>query len=52
MNNTDLTKRQLEVNSGGHEQHGPNQNTTEGEPCVHEQHGPNQMTTEGEYRSS
>ena len=31
MNNTDPTKRQLGVNSGAHEQHGPNQKTTGGE---------------------
>ena len=32
MINTDLTKRQRKVNLGAHEQHEPNQKTTEGEP--------------------
>ena len=67
MNNTDITKRQLGVTSGEHEQHGPNQKTTGGEPMnntdiikrqlkvnpyVHDQHRPNQKTTEGELRCS
>ena len=52
MNNTDLTKRQLGVNPGVHEQHEPNQKTTGGEPGAHEQHGPNQKTTGGEPRCS
>ena len=34
MNNTDLTKRQLRVNPGAHEQHGPNQKITEGDTKV------------------
>ena len=52
MNTTDITKTQLGVNSGVHEQHGPNQKTTGVNSGAHEQHGPNQKTTDGESRIS
>ena len=37
MNNNDLTKAKLEVNSGIHEQHGHSQKTTGVNPGAHEQ---------------